>query len=111
MAGVVGVSRTTVHNVWQYASREYRAVLARHGLVQSMREGDRWDNAVSESFFSTLEHELLADESFHTRREAHRCVAEFIESWYNVERRHSTLGYVSPVQYEEELRQRAALAA
>ena len=95
----------------QYASQEYRAVLAAHGVRQSMsRKGDCWDNAVSESFFATLEHELLADADFHTRREAHHAVAEFIDTWYNGERRHSTLGYVSPVQYEAQLRQVARAA-
>ena len=63
-------------------------MLAAHGLRQSMsRPGDCWDNAVAESIFATLEHELLADADFHTRREAHHAVAEFIESWYNPERR------------------------
>ena len=66
---------------------------------------------MSESFFATLEHELLADADFHTRREAHHAVAEFIDTWYNGERRHSTLGYVSPVQYEAQLRQQPARAA
>jgi transposase InsO family protein len=95
----------------QYASGEYRAVLAAHGLVQSMsKKGDCWDNAVSESFFATLEHELLADADFHTRRDAQQAIAEFIDSWYNVERRHSTLGYVSPVQYEQQLRHMARAA-
>ena len=65
---------------------------------------------VAESFFATLEHELLADTDFHTRREAHRAVAEFIEAWYNPERRHSTLGYVSPVQYEQQLARSARAA-
>jgi len=89
----------------QYASQEYRVVLAAHGFRQSMsRQGDCWDNAVSESFFATLEHELLADVDVHTRAEAPHAVAEFIESWYNGERRHSTLGYVSPVQYGQQLR-------
>jgi len=87
----------------QYASEDYRAVLAGHGIRQSMSgKGDCWDNAVSESFFSTMEHELLANVTFHTRREAHLAIAEYIESWYNVERLHSTLGYMSPVQYEEQ---------
>lgn len=86
-----------------YASRAYRAVLAAHGLAQSMsRKGDCWDNAVAESFFSTVEHELLAGATFATRAEAHRAVADFV-GWYNGERRHSTLGYVSPVQYERQL--------
>ena len=88
----------------QYASRVYRAVLAAHGVRPSMsRRGDCYDNAVAEAFFATLEHELLADADFATRAEAHRAVAEFIELWYNAERRHSTLGYVSPMQYERQL--------
>jgi len=95
----------------QFASQEYRAVLAAHGVRQSMsRKGDCWDNAVAESFFATLEHELLADADFHTRREAHTAVAAFIDTWYNAERRHSTLGYVSPVQYERQLAQSARAA-
>ena len=89
----------------QYASQEYRAVLTAHGCVQSMsRKGDCWDNAVAESFFATLEHELLADADFAGPREAHVGVAAYIDEWYNPERRHSTLGYVSPVQYEQQLR-------
>ena len=96
----------------QFASQEYRAALAAHGVCQSMsRKGDCWDNAVSESFFATLEHELLADADYHTRRDAHAAVAEFIDTWYNGERRHSTLGYVSPVQYEVQLRRQPARAA
>jgi transposase InsO family protein len=98
----------------QYASQEYRAVLAAHGCVQSMsRKGDCWDNAVAESFFATLEHELLADADFTGPREAHVAVAAFIDEWYNPERRHSTLGYVSPIAYEQQLRRadRPAIAA
>ena len=88
----------------QYASREYRGVLAAHDVRPSMsRRGDCYDNAVAEAFFATLEHELLAGADFATRAEAHRAVAEFIEVWYNAERRHSTLGYVSPMQYERQL--------
>ena len=64
----------------QYASTAYRAVLTAEGLVQSMsRKGDCWDNAVAESFFLTLEHELLADADFHSRYEAQRAIFEFIE--------------------------------
>jgi putative transposase len=65
---------------------------------------------VSESFFATLEHELLADADFHTRRDAYHAVAEFIETWYNGERRHSTLGYVSPAKYKQQLHQAARAA-
>ena len=86
----------------QYAGGAYRALLAAHGLVCSMsRKGDCWDNAVAESFFATLEHELLAEADFGSRLVARREIFEFIEVWYNRERRHSSLGYLSPVQYEE----------
>lgn len=85
----------------QYASGAYRALLSSHGISCSMsRKGDCWDNAVSESFFATLEHELLAMSDFHSRDEARRAIFEFIEVWYNRERMHSTLGYLSPVEYE-----------
>ncbi len=88
----------------QHASREYRALLAAYGVVQSMsRRGDCYDNAVAEAFFATLEHELLAGAAFATRAEAHRAVAAFIEVWYNCERRHSALDHVSPARYEREL--------
>lgn len=95
----------------QYASQAYRAVLRSHGIVQSMsRRGDCWDNAVAESFFATLEHELLATADFHSHREAERAIAGFIDDWYNPTRRHSALGYVSPLQYERQLGQMARAA-
>lgn len=85
----------------QYCSRAYRAVLAQHGFRESMsRKGDCWDNAVAESFFATLEHELLALATFVTRREAQHALFEFIEVWYNRQRRHTSLGSISPVQFE-----------
>lgn len=88
----------------QYAGAAHQALLAAHGLTCSMsRKGDCWDNAVAESFFATLEHELLADAVFPTRAAARRALFEFIEVWYNRERRHSSLGYVSPVAYEARL--------
>ena len=68
------------------------------------RTGDCWDNAVAESFFATLEHELLTDATFHARQAARRAIFEFIEVWYNRERRHSRLGSVSPAEYEQRLR-------
>ena len=67
------------------------------------RVGDCWDNAAVESFFATLTKELLVDGVFATRAEAHRELFEFIEIWYNRQRRHSSLGYRSPAQFEEEL--------
>jgi len=95
----------------QYASRAYRDALARAGMRQRMsRQGDCWDNAVAESFFATLEHELLADADFHSHREATVAITAFIESWYNAERLHSALGHKSPRQFTHELRQLARAA-
>jgi putative transposase len=85
----------------QYASRAYQQLLASAGCQPSMsRVGDCWDNAVVESFFATLTKELLGDRPFTTRTEASRELFEFIEIWYNRQRRHSTLGYRTPVDYE-----------
>ena len=64
--------------------------------------GDCYDNALCESFFATLECELLDRHSFRSRQEAGRAVFEFIEGWYNLHRRHSSIGQVSPVRYEME---------
>lgn len=87
----------------QYASDDYRALLAAHQLEASMsRRGDCWDNAVVESFFATLKVELVHAADWQTRDQAAREIFEFIEVWYNRQRRHSSLGYRTPVQYEEE---------
>lgn len=87
-----------------YASHAYRALLAAHGITQSMsRKGDCWDNAVAESFFATLEHELLATTSFPSPAVARGAIFEFIEVWYNRQRLHSSLGYRSPAAFEEHL--------
>ena len=92
----------------QYASTAYRTLLAEHGMQASMsRAGDCWDNAVAESFFATLECELLARATWRTRDDARRAIFTYIESWYNSRRRHSTLGYLSPAQYEHQLRMAA----
>lgn len=86
----------------QYTSHAYRAVLAKHGITCSMsRIGNCWDNAVAESFFATLEHELLRDHTFATQEQARAAIFEFIEVWYNRQRRHSSLDYNTPVQYED----------
>jgi putative transposase len=88
----------------QYACSEYRAALAAHGIEASMsRIGDCWDNAVAESFFATLELELIADSRWRTRAAARNTILWFIEAWYNSKRRHSTLDYVNPVEYERRL--------
>jgi putative transposase len=85
----------------QYASAEYQAVLAAHGVECSMsRRGNCYDNAVHESFFGTLKSEC-AFERFASRTVARQCVFEYIEVWYNRQRRHSTLGYLSPIQFEQ----------
>lgn len=85
----------------QYAAGDYRALLSAHGMARSMsRVGDCWDNAVAESFFATLKRELADDADWSTRDEARTAVFEYIEVWYNRQRRHSSLGYRSPVAYE-----------
>ncbi|GMV11356.1 MAG: transposase [Gemmatimonadota bacterium] len=92
----------------QYACADYRAMLAAHGMLASMsRKGNCWDNAVAESFFATLELELILNHRWATRDAARRAIFRFIEGWYNRERRHSTLDYVSPVTYEERLQNAA----
>ena len=89
----------------QYACRDYRAALAAHGMTCSMsRKGDCWDNAVAESFFATLKRELADGAEWRTRDEARTAVFRYIEAWYNRRRRHSTLGYVSPEQFERQLK-------
>lgn len=86
-----------------YASAAYREILKAHHMLPSMsRKGDCYDNAVAESFFSTLKNELLWDRDFKTRTEARSAVFEWIEVFYNRERLHQTLDYVSPVRYEEQ---------
>jgi len=85
----------------QYACRDYRAVLEQHGMICSMsRKGDCWDNAVSESFFKTLKAERVNDRDYWTREEAKTDIINYIERFYNRKRRHSYLGYISPVEYE-----------
>lgn len=89
----------------QYASRAYQLLLQQAGFIPSMsRVGDCWDNAVVESFFATLTKELLEDHEFATRAQASRELFEFIEIWYNRKRRHSSLGYRSPEEYDRQLR-------
>jgi putative transposase len=85
----------------QYASTEYQRALASRGLQCSMsRKGNCWDNAVAESFFSSLKMELVYLTQFATRHQAHLAIFEYIEVFYNRRRRHSSLGYLSPLEYE-----------
>lgn len=88
----------------QYASHAYRELLETAGFTVSMsRRGDCWDNAVVESFFATLTKELLLEGVFPTHTAARHAVFEFIEIWYNRQRRHSALAYRTPVEFEREL--------
>ncbi len=88
----------------QYACSDSRALLDAHGLVASMsKKADCWDNAVAESFFASLETELILESDWLTRDAARQAIFEYIEAWYNRERRHSSLGYRSPVHYEAEV--------
>lgn len=85
----------------QYASNEYRQLLAQYGMQCSMsRKGDCWDNAVVESFFHTLKTELVHHRRYRTRQQARVDLFDYIELFYNRRRRHSHLNYVSPVEYE-----------
>lgn len=86
----------------QYACRAYTDFLLRHDLNASMsRKGDCWDNAVAESFFSTIKTEMNAPKHFKTRDQARTAIFEYIETWYNPRRRHSTNGYLSPKRFEQ----------
>jgi transposase InsO family protein len=96
----------------QYASAVYRQVLAEHDITCSMsRAGDCWDNAVVESFFGTLKVELVDTRPWPTRRAARSAIHEYIAVFYNRQRRHSFLGYLTPADYEDREEAVAALAA
>ena len=85
----------------QYAATRYQLVLTTHGLTTSMsRRGNCWDNACVESVFGTLTRELVYHRHYVTREDAKRDIFEYIEVFYNRKRRHSTLGYDSPAEYE-----------
>ena len=85
----------------QYCSIDYQAVLKKHGLLISMSgKGNCYDNAVVETFFKTIKSELIWPVAWQTRGQAENAVARYIDGFYNPIRRHSTLGYRSPVQFE-----------
>ena len=95
----------------QYASDDYQAVLAAAGLVGSMsRRGNCWDNAVAESFFATVKVELVHDATWATRAAARAALFEYIEVFYNGQRRHSALGYLSPRAFERQCAQQPVAA-
>jgi transposase InsO family protein len=86
----------------QYASEHYQKVLLENGIACSMSgKGQCWDNAPMESFFASLKKELVHDEDYHTRAQARGSIFEYIEVFYNLKRRHSALGYLSPVEFEK----------
>jgi len=83
------------------AREENKPVLLAIGAVKSMsRKGDCWDNAVAESFFATIKGEMIDHEEYDTRAEATAAIGEYIDGFYNPRRRHSSIGYVSPVEFE-----------
>jgi putative transposase len=85
----------------QYTSEGYQTLLKQHGIEISMsRKGDCYDNALMESFFGTLKEECVERQIFKTRSEARQAIFEYLEVFYNRQRRHSSLGYVSPFTYE-----------
>ncbi len=85
----------------QYTSRAFTALLTGHGFRQSLsRPRQCWDNAVAESWFATLKRELIDRRTWASRAEARRAIFSFIELFYNRQRLHSSLGYLSPVEYE-----------
>jgi putative transposase len=86
----------------QYTSKSYLAVLKEAEIQVSMsKKGDCYNNALMESFFGTLKEECVERQSYQTRAEARNSVFEYIEVFYNRQRRHSSLGYVSPIIYEQ----------
>jgi len=87
----------------QYTAAAYQATLVAHGVICSMsRSGECLDNAMAESFFATLKAELVDTRRWPTRAAARQAIFEWIEVWYNRQRRHSTLGYLAPVAHEEQ---------
>ena len=87
----------------QYTSEQFQRLMAGHGVACSMsRSGNCWDNAAMESFFSSLKTERTARKTYRTRDEARADVFDYIERFYNPRRRHSTLGYLSPIAFERQ---------
>jgi putative transposase len=87
----------------QYASQDYRqALLSTQSVASMSRKGNCYDNAAMESFWSTLKHELVYRRNFQTRSEARQAIFDFIEVFYNRKRLHSSLGYLSPIDFENQ---------
>src|SRR6201984_2843055 len=85
----------------QYTSEQFQKLMADHGIICSMsRSGNVWDNAAMESFFSSLKTERTARKTYRMRDQAKADVFDYIERFYNAKRRHSTIGYKSPMEFE-----------
>ena len=96
----------------QYASGDYQGLLSGAACINSMsRRGNCWDNAPVESFFATLKRELVHRCRYRTRSAARASLFEYIEVFYNARRKHSSLGYLSPVAFEQKHRRSMALGA
>ena len=87
----------------QYTSEQFQRLMTDHGVICSMsRSGNVWDNAAMESFFSSLKTERTARKIYRSRNEAKADVFDYIERFYNPKRRHSTIGYMSPMEFERQ---------
>jgi putative transposase len=96
----------------QYASSDYQKLLQQKGIVVSMsRRGNCYDNAPTESWFATLKRELVHRRNYATQAEARQDIFEYIEVWYNRQRKHSAIGYMSPIEYEQQWEKSTATAA
>src|SRR5215207_8240910 len=94
-----------------YLAGAYATRLAEHHLRQSVgRPGTCWDNAAAESFFATLKTELIHRQPWPTRQQARTAIFEYIEAFYNRQRRHPTLGYLAPADFESRYHRQAAAA-
>lgn len=108
---VAGATHHSDHGS-QYTSLQFGKRLREAGILGSMGSvGDALDNAVAESFFSTLQVELLDTKAWQSRAELRTVIFEYIEVFYNRQRRHSSLGYMTPLEFEEQIRQQQRLAA
>lgn len=88
----------------QYTSQQFAALAAQFGVLLSVgRTGQCWDNALAESLFSTIKRELLGTSAWPNRAAARTAIFDFIEGWYNLHRLDSSLGYLSPAEYETAL--------
>ena len=90
----------------QFTGQKFQAVLQQHGAISSVsRKGNPYDNAVMESFYRTLKRELVQDSHYENPEQARMDIFKYIELYYNTKRMHSTLNYMSPVQFENQFSQ------